>query len=242
MSANSDKLVVKNRILSALPAEEYKRLLPNLKPVALEYKQVIYEPNKPIRYVYFPNDGVICLLSTVMGRTAVEIGLLGNEGMLGIPIFLGTNSTPHLAIVQASGSALRLKANFLREEFKHGGRLQDILLRFTQAQLIMIAQTAVCNRLHALDGRLSRCLLLMHDRVDGDEFHLTQNLMSQMLGVQRTGVTAAAGILQKKNMIGYTRGKIAMLDRPRLEDNACECYWIIKKEFERLGIGRLPLL
>jgi len=241
MSANSDKLL-KNRILRALPAEEYKHLLPNLKPVALEYKQVIYEPNKPIRYVYFPNDGVICLLSTVMGRTAVEIGLLGSEGMLGIPIFLGTNSTPHLAIVQASGSALRLKANFLGEEFKRGGKLQEMLLRFTQAQLIMISQTAVCNRLHALDGRLSRYLLLMHDRVDGDEFHLTQNLMSQMLGVQRTGVTAAAGILQKKNMIGYTRGKIAMLDRPRLEDNACECYWIIKKEFERLGIGRLPLL
>ena len=242
MSANSDKLVVKNRILSALPAEEYKRLIHNLKPVALEYKQVIYEPNKPIRYVYFPNDGVICLLSTVMGRTAVEIGLLGNEGMLGIPIFLGTNSTPHLAIVQASGSALRLKANFLGEEFKRGGKLQEMLLRFTQAQLIMISQTAVCNRLHALDGRLSRYLLLMHDRVDGDEFHLTQNLMSQMLGVQRTGVTAAAGILQKRNMIGYTRGKIAMLDRRRLEDNACECYWIIKEEFERLGIGRLPLL
>ncbi len=242
MSANSDKLVVKNRILSALPAEEYKRLLPNLKPVALEYKQVIYEPNKRIRYVYFPNDGVICLLSTVMGRTAVEIGLLGNEGMLGIPIFLGTNSTPHLAIVQASGSALRLKANFLGEEFKRGGKLQEMLLRFTQAQLIMISQTAVCNRLHALDGRLSRYLLLMHDRVDGDEFHLTQNLMSQMLGVQRTGVTAAAGILQKKNMIGYSRGKIAVLDRLRLEENACECYWIVKEEFERLGTGRLPLL
>ncbi len=240
MSANSDGLV-KNRILSALPTEEYKRLLPNLKPFTLEYKQVLYEPNKPIRYVYFPNDGVICLLSTVIRRTAVEIGLLGNEGMLGIPIFLGTNSTPHLAIVQASGSAMRLKANFLREEFKRGGRLQDMLLRFTQAQLIMISQTAVCNRLHALDGRLSRCLLLMHDRVDGDEFQLTQNLISQMLGVQRTGVTAAAGILQKKKMIGYSRGKIAVLDRLRLEDSACECYWIVKEEFDRLGTGRLPI-
>jgi len=240
MSANS-QMLVKNRILSALPAEEYKRLLPNLRLVTLEYKQVLYEPNKPIRYVYFPNDGIICLLSTVIGRTAVEIGLLGNEGMLGIPIFLGTNSTPHLAIVQASGSAMRLKANFLREEFKRGGRLQEILLRFTQAQIIMISQTAVCNRLHALDGRLSRYLLLMHDRVDGDEFQLTQNLISQMLGVQRTGVTAAAGILQKKKMIGYSRGKIAVLDRLRLEDNACECYWIVKEEFDRLGSGRPPI-
>jgi len=239
MSANSDMLV-KNHILSSLPAEEYKRLLPNLKPVALEYNQVLYEPNKTIRHTYFPNDGVICLLS-VIKRTAVEVGLLGNEGMLGLPVFLGTNSTPHLAIVQAPGSAMRLKANLLREEFKRGGKLQDMLLRFTQAQLVMIAQTAVCNRVHTLDGRLSRCLLLMHDRVDGDEFQLTQTLISQMLGVQRTGVTAAAGILQKKKMIGYSRGKIAVLDRLRLEDNACECYWIVKEEYERLGAGRPPL-
>jgi CRP-like cAMP-binding protein len=239
MSAKFD-MVVKNRILRALPAAEYSRLLPHLKPVTLEYKQVLYKPNKPIRDVYFPNDGVICLLSAVINRIAVEIGLLGNEGMLGIPVFLGTNSTPHLAIVQAPGSALRMRANLLREEFKRGGKLQDMLLRFTQAQLIMIAQTAVCNRLHGLDGRLSRCLLLMHDRVDGDEFHLTQNLISQMLGVQRTGVTAAAGILQKKKMIVYSRGKISVLDRPRLEDNACECYWIVKEEFDRLGAGRLP--
>src|SRR5260370_9804711 len=132
MSADSDMLV-KNRILSTLPDEEYKRLLPNLKPVTLEYKQVLYEPNKLIRYVYFPNDGVICLLSTVIRRTAVEIGLLGNEGMLGIPIFLGTNSTPHLAMVQASGSAMRLKAHFLREYFKRGGRLQDLLLQIGRA-------------------------------------------------------------------------------------------------------------
>ena len=240
MSANSD-MVVKNHILSSLPAEEYKRLLPNLKPVALEYNQVLYEPNKPIRYAYFPNDGVICLLSTVIRRTAVEVGLLDSEGMLGLPVFLGTNSAPHLAIVQAPGSAMRLKANLLREEFKRGGKLQDMLLRFTQAQLIMIAQTAVCNRVHALDGRLSRCLLLMHDRVDGDEFQLTQTLISKMLGVQRTGVTAAAGILQKKKMIGYSRGKIAVLERLRLEDNACECYWIVKEEYERLGAGRPPL-
>src|SRR5260370_9117608 len=240
MSANSD-MSVKNRILSALPAEEYKRLLPNLKPVTLEYKQVLYEPNKPIRYVYFPNDGVICLLSTVIRRTAVEIGLLGNEGMLGIPIFLGTNSTPHLAMLQASGSAMRLKAHFLREEFKRGGRLQDLLLRFTQAQLIMIAQTAVANRLHALDGRLSRCLLLMHDRVDGDEFQLTQILISQMLGVQRTGVTAAAGILQKKNMIGYSRRKIADLGRLRFADNACEGYCILEEALARLEARRAPI-
>jgi CRP-like cAMP-binding protein len=228
-------MLVRNRILSALPAAEYNRLRRHLKLVTLQYKEVLYEPNKHIKYVYFPNDGVICLLSTASKRVAVEIGLLGNEGMLGIPVFLGANSTPHLALVQAPGSALRIEANLLREEFKRGGKLQDLLLRFTQAQLIMIAQTAACNRVHGIDGRLSRCLLLMHDRVDGDEFQLTQNLISQMLGVQRTGVTAAAGLLQKKKMIGYRRGRIAVLDRPRLEDNACECYWIVKEAFDRLG-------
>jgi CRP-like cAMP-binding protein len=236
MSSSSDMLV-RNRILSALPAAEYNRLRRHLKLVTLQYKEVRYEPNKHIKYVYFPNDGVICLLSTASKRVAVEIGLLGNEGILGIPVFLGANSTPHLALVQAPGSAMRIEANLLREEFKRGGKLQDLLLRFTQAQLIMIAQTAVCNRLHGIDGRLSRCLLLMHDRVNGDEFQLTQNLISQMLGVQRTGVTAAAGLLQKKKMIGYRRGRIAVLDRLRLEDNTCECYWIVKEEFDRLGPG-----
>ena len=241
MSSSSD-LLVRNGILRALPAAEYNRLRPHLKLVTLQYKEVIYEPNKYIKYVYFPNDGVICLLSTAIKRVAVEIGLLGNEGMLGIPICLGANSTPHLALVQAPGSAMKIKANLLREEFKRGGKLQDLLLRFTQAQLIMIAQTAACNRIHGIDGRLSRCLLLMHDRVDGDEFQLTQILISQMLGVQRTGVTAAAGILQKKMMIGYRRGRIAVLDRLRLEDNACECYWIVKEEFDRLGLRGPSLL
>jgi len=232
---------VRNRILNALPAEEFSRLLPNLKRVTLEYKQVLYEPNKPIRYVYFPNAGVITVLSNMIDRIIVEVGLVGNEGMLGLPIFLGTNSTPHLAIVQASGSAMKIKANVLREEFKRGGKLQDLLLRFTQAQLIMIAQTAVCIRLHPLDGQLTRCLLLMHDRVDGDEFKLTQNAISQMLGVQRTGVTAAAGTLQKKKMIHYSRGQIAILDRQRLEDNCCECYWIVKEELDRLDHTEDPL-
>jgi CRP-like cAMP-binding protein len=233
MVANS-ALPPKNRILAALPAGEYERLLPNLKPVALEYKQVLYEPHKTIRHVYFPNDGVVSILSTVIDKIAVEVGLMGREGMVGIPVFLGANSTPHQAIVQASGSAMRMKVNVLREEFKRGGKLQDLLLRFTQTQLIMIAQTAVCNRLHTLEGRLSRWLLLIHDRVDGDEFTLTQDIISQMLGVQRTGVTEAAGTLQKKKMIRYSRGKIEILDRPGLEDNACECYWIVKEELDRL--------
>ena len=234
----NSSLSPKNRILAALPAAEYERLLPNLKPVTLEYKQVLYEPNKTIRHVYFPNDGIISMLSTVVDRILVEVGMVGSEGMFGIPVFLGANSTPHQGIVQVAGSAVRMKAGVLREEFKRGGRLQDLLLRYTQAQLVQIAQTAVCNRLHPLEGRLSRWLLMIHDRVDGDEFLLTQDIISQMLGAQRTGVTEAAGTLQKKQMIRYSRGKIAILDRQGLEEAACDCYLIVKEEFDRLAGAR----
>ena len=237
MAATSN-LSLRNRILAALPAAEYERLLPNLKAVTLEYKQVIYEPNKIIRHVYFPNDSVISMLSTVVDRVLVEVGLVGSEGIFGIPVFLGVNSTPHQGIVQVAGSAVRMKANLLREEFKRGGKLQDLLLRYTQAHLIMISQTAVCNRIHALDGRLSRWLLMIHDRVDGDEFLLTQDIISQMLGVQRTGVTEAAGDLQKKRMIRYSRGKIQVLNRQALEEMACECFWVVKEEFDRLTGAR----
>lgn len=233
MSANSSRSL-RNRILAALPAAEYERLLPNLKPVTLEYKQVLYEPNKTIRHVYFPNEGVISMISTVIDRTVVEVGLAGREGMVCVAVFLGANSTPHQGIVQVAGNAMRMKAGVLREEFKRGGRLQDLLLRYTQMQMIQIAQTAVCNRLHTIEGRLSRWLLMIHDRVDGDEFLLTQDIISRMLGVQRTGVTGAAGILQKKGMIRYVRGKITILDRQVLEETACECYWIVKEEFDRL--------
>lgn len=233
MSANSNHLL-RNRILAALPAAEYERLLPNLKPVTLEYKQVLYEPNKTIRHVYFPNEGIISMVSTVIDRTVVEVGLAGREGMVCVAVFLGANSTPHQGIVQVAGNAMRMKASVLREEFRRGGKLQDLLLRYTQMQMIQIAQTAVCNRLHTIEGQLSRWLLMIHDRVDGDEFLLTQDIISQMLGVQRTGVTGAAGTLQKKEMIRYVRGKITILDRQALEETACECYWIVKDEFDRL--------
>ena len=237
MSANSS-LSPENRILAALPAAEYERLLPNLKPVALEYKQVLYEPNKTIRYAYFPERGIISMVSTVIDRAVVEVGLAGREGMVCPAVFLGANSTPHQGVVQVAGSAVRVKANLLREEFKRGGRLQDLLLRYTQAQLVQIAQTAVCNRLHPLEGRLSRWLLMTHDRVDGDEFLLTQDVISRMLGAQRTGVTDAAGALQKKGIIRYSRGKIAVLDRQGLEEAACDCYLIVKEEFDRLAGAR----
>lgn len=227
----------RNRILAALPADEMERLLPHLKPVTLEYKQVLYEPNKPIRYSYFPEDSIISMVTTLIDKTVVEVGLAGYEGMVCVATFLGTNTQPHQGLVQGAGTAMRMKANVLRDEFKRGGRLQDLLLRYTQAHLVQIAQSTVCNRLHALEARLSRWLLMIHNRVDGDEFLLTQDVISMMLGAQRTGVTEAAGGLQKKGVIRYSRGSIAILDRHKLEETSCECYWIVKNEYDRLTVA-----
>lgn len=227
----------RNRILAALPAEEYERLLPHLKPVTLEYKQVLYEPHKSIRYDYFPEDSVISMVTTLIDKAVVEVGLAGYEGMVCVATFLGANSTPHQGIVQGQGSAMRIKTSALRDEFKQGGRLQELLLRYTQVHLVQIAQTSVCNRLHALEARLSRWLLMLHDRVDGDRFWLTQDIISMMLGAQRTGVTDAASSLQKKGVISYSRGSMAILDRRKLEETACECYWIVKEEYERLTVA-----
>ncbi|HEY0323060.1 MAG TPA: Crp/Fnr family transcriptional regulator [Pyrinomonadaceae bacterium] len=224
----------RNRILAALPSAEYKRLLPHLKPVTLEYKQVLYEPHKTIRYSYFPEDSIISMVTTLIDKTVVEVGLVGYEGMVCVATFLGTNSTPHQGIVQGQGSAMRIKASVLRDEFKRGGRLQELLLLYTQAHLIQVSQTSVCNRLHGLETRLSRWLLMIHDRVDGDQFQLTQDIISMMLGAQRTGVSNAAGTLQKKGIISYSRGRLEILDRQKLEETACECYWIIREEYDRL--------
>lgn len=237
MSANSSVLP-RNQILAALPADEYERLLPHLKPVTLEYRQILYEPHKIIRYSYFPEDSVISMVSSVIDKTVVEVGLAGREGMVCAATFLGVNSSPHQGIVQVAGGAMRMRASALRDEFKRGGKLQDLLLLYTQAHLVQIAQTSVCNRLHALEARLSRWLLMIHNRVDGDEFLLTQDIISIMLGAQRTGVTDAAGALQKKGIISYRRGRIVILDRQKLEERSCECYWIVKEEYDRLTGAR----
>jgi CRP-like cAMP-binding protein len=229
-----------NRILAALPADEYERLLPHLKPVILEYRHVLIEPHKIIQYSYFPEDSIISMVSTVMDKTIVEVGLAGREGMVCVATFLGANSSPHQGIVQGQGSAMRIKASVLREEFKRGGRLQELLLRYTQAHLVQVAQTSVCNRLHALEARLSRWLLMIHDRADGDEFLLTHDIISMMLGAQRTGVTDTAGVLQKKRIISYSRGRLSILDRQKLEETSCECYWIVREEYDRLTRARTP--
>jgi hypothetical protein len=233
MSTNSI-VQPKNRILAALPGDEYQRLLPHLKPVTLEYKQVVIEPHKTIRYSYFPEDCIISMVSTMIDKMVVEVGLAGYEGMACVATFLGVNSTPHQGIVQGQGSAQRIKASVLRDEFKRGGKLQDLLLQYTQAHLVQIAQTAVCNRLHALEERLSRWLLMIQNRVEGNQFQLTQDIISTMLGAQRTGVTDAASTLQKKGIISYSRGRIEILDRQKLEETACECYWIVRDEYDRL--------
>jgi CRP-like cAMP-binding protein len=225
----------RNRILAALPASEFERLLPHLKTVPLEYKQVLFEPHKPIRHAYFPEDSIISMVSTLIDKTVVEVGMVGREGMACVATFLGANSTPQQGIVQGQGSAMKMKASVLCDEFKRGGRLQDILLRYTQAHLVQIAQTAVCNRLHTLEVRLSRWLLMIHDRVDGDEFLLTQDIISTMLGAQRTGITDAAGTFQKKGIISYRRGRMAILNRQKLEEMSCECYWIVREEYDRLS-------
>jgi CRP-like cAMP-binding protein len=242
MSADSN-LQPRNRILAALSTEEIERLRPHLKPVTLEYKQVLYEPHKTIRYSYFPNDSVISMVTTVIDKTVVEVGLAGSEGMVCVATFLGAATTPHQGLVQVAGQAMRIKANVLRDEFKRGGRLQDLLLRYTQAHLVQISQTSVCNRLHALEARLSRWLLMIHNRVDGNQFLLTQDIISTMLGAQRTGVTEAAGSLQKKRIISYSRGRITILDRQKLEETSCECYWIVRDEYERLyeNLSRVTL-
>ena len=193
-----------------------------------------------MRYDYFPEDSIISMVSTVIDKTVVEVGLAGHEGMVCVATFLGANSTPHQGLVQGQGSAQRIKANVLRDEFKRGGRLQELLLRYTQAHLVQIAQTSVCNRLHALESRLSRWLLMIHDRVDGDCFLLTHDVISIMLGAPRTGVTGAAGTLQKKGIISYSRGRITILDRQKLEETACECYWIVREEYDRLTGPRTP--
>jgi CRP-like cAMP-binding protein len=226
---------VENRILASLPAAEYERLLPHLKPVFLEYKQVLFEAHKTIRYAYFPEESVISMVSTVFEKTVVEVGLAGPDEMACVATFLGANSTPHTGIVQRQGRAMRIRANVLKDQFKLGGTLQELLLRHTQALLVQIAQTSVCNRLHGLETRLCRWLLMIHDRVQGDEFLLTQDIISMMLGAQRTGVTEAAGALQKRRIIGYSRGKIVILDRQKLEETSCECYWIVREECDRLN-------
>jgi CRP-like cAMP-binding protein len=223
-----------NRILKSLPLEEYERLSAYLEPVSLPLGEVLCHPDEPITHVYFPNRGTVSLVSNFEDGTSVEVGMVGNEGMFGVCVFLGSVSTPLLAQVQLPGEGLRMRADLLKREFKKCCQLQDLLLRYTQAFIMQVAQTAACNRAHPIEGRLARWLLMCEDRANSRELELTHEFIATMLGTRRAGVTEAAGGLKTRGLIDYRRGHITVLDRQGLESVTCECYPIVKKEFARL--------
>ena len=230
-----------NHLLAALPAPDYARLLPDLEPIAMPLGWVVYESGGHIGYVYFPTTSIVSLLYVIESGASAEIAIAGNEGLVGISLFMGGDSTPSRAVVQSAGEGFRVKASVLKKEFALGGDLQHLALRYTQALITQMAQTAVCNRHHTLDQQLCRWLLLSLDRLPGNELRMTQELIANMLGVRREGVTVAAGDLQAAGLIHYSRGHIIILDRAGLEQRVCECYAVVKKEFDRLLPYRLPL-
>lgn len=224
---------IQNRLLAALPREEYERLLPNLEAVHLPHGKIIYHVGDIVRYAYFLNDGQISMLSITEEGTTIEVAMVGSEGAVGIPIILRSNKTPCEVMVQISvKSAMKVKAEVLRNEFDRGGKFQDLMLRYTQVLLTQITQSAVCNRFHTSEQRLARWLLIANDLVKSDTFCLTHEFIAHMLGTTRTGVTMAAGVLQRARLISYSRGKIMVLDRKGLEASSCECYKVIREEFD----------
>lgn len=222
-----------NHLLSALPNKEYERLRPHLELISLSLGEVLYEAGTAIRYVYFPNDSMISLLSLQSEGEAIEVGVVGREGMVGLPVFLGTNFSPNLVIVQVADGAMRMKAAALKRELGRGGALTRLLLRYTQARLIQISQTAACNSLHKVRERFCRWLLLVHDCVGADDFPLTHELISGMLGVRRASITAAAHSLQEAGLIRYCHGHMTILDRQGLERTACDCYRLAAADVSR---------
>lgn len=223
-----------NHLLEKLTKCEFDRLSPNLELVSLALGQIMYESGDKPHYVYFPASGIISLLNVMENGASAEIAVVGNEGILGITVFMGGGSTPIRAVVQSAGSSYRIKANILLTEFNLAGPLQHFLLRYTQALMTQMAQTAACNRHHTIDQQLCRWLLLSFDRLNGDTLYMTQELIANMLGVRREGVTEAACKLQSSGLIKYSRGKITILDRPNLEKRCCECYAVVKAEFDKL--------
>jgi CRP-like cAMP-binding protein len=229
-----------NHLLAALPAEDYARLLPHLELIAMPLGWALYESGGHLGYIYFPTTSIVSLLYVLESGASAEIAITGNEGLVGISLFMGGESTSNRAVVQSAGNGYRLRATILKKEFALGGELQHLALRFTQALITQMAQTAVCNRHHALDQQLCRWLLLSLDRLDGNELLMTQELIANMLGVRREGVTEAAGKLQAAGVIHYARGHIQVLDRAKLEKRVCECYGVVKREIDRLLPYKLP--
>ena len=233
---------LQNHILAALPPADYARLLPDLELVSLPLGWSIYESGGKLDCVHFPTNCIVSLLYVMENGSSAEIAVVGNEGVVGISLFMGGESTPSRAVVQSAGHGYRLKAAVLKTEFERGGPLQHLLLRFTQALITQMTQTAVCNRHHAVHQQLCRWLLLSLDRLTGNELVMTQELIANMLGVRREGVTEAAGKLQAEGLIHYSRGHITVLDRVQLEARVCECYAVVKKEYDRLLPESLPAL
>ncbi|MGO9514445.1 MAG: Crp/Fnr family transcriptional regulator [Steroidobacteraceae bacterium] len=223
-----------NHLLAALPDAEWRRWLPELESIDMPLGQVLYESGNTLSHVYFPTTSIVSLLYVMEDGASAEIAVVGNEGIVGISLFMGGGSTPSRAVVQSAGTGLRLNAQMLKDEFNQNGPVLHLLLRYTQALITQMAQTAVCNRHHSLDRQLCRWLLLSLDRLRDNELVMTQELIANMLGVRREGVTGAALRLQEAGLIRYTRGHITILDRAGLEKRTCECYAVVKKEYDRL--------
>ena len=229
-----------NHLLAALPDEDYARLAPDLELIPMPLGWAVYESGGRLSYLYFPTTSIVSLLYVMESGASAEIAITGNEGLVGISLFMGGESTPSRAVVQSEGNGYRLKASALKREFSAGGNLQHLALRYTQALITQMAQTAVCNRHHSVDKQLCRWLLLSLDRLENSELVMTQELIANMLGVRREGVTEAAGKLQKDGVIHYSRGRISVLSRAKLEERVCECYAVVKKEYDRLLPYQLP--
>ncbi|MGQ0622200.1 MAG: Crp/Fnr family transcriptional regulator [Panacagrimonas sp.] len=223
-----------NHLLAALSTEVQARLFPHLEKVPLPLGKVLYESGDALRHVYFPTDSIVSLLYVMENGASAEISVVGNEGLIGIALFMGGESTPSRAIVQSAGTAYRMPGQRIKDEFNRHGELLLLMLRYTQSLITQMAQTAVCNRHHSIDQQLCRWLLLSLDRLPSNRLTMTQELIANMLGVRREGVTDAAGKLQKLGVIKYVRGAITVLDRPKLEHLSCECYAVVRKETERL--------
>src|SRR6266853_1095717 len=222
------RLPVANNMLAALPRKQYQGLLSGMESVALRFGEVLYEPGERIRFVYFPGDSLVSLLTLVDGQSALEVGMVGREGMVGVPLSLGADVSPVRALVQGAGAAMRMKAARFSEEIRKSPQLQQEVNRYTGVLMAQITQTAACNRFHVVEARLARWLLMTRDRLRSDEFPLTHAFLGHMLGVRRVGVTMAAHALQKRKLIAYSRGRIRILDRRRLEDAACSCYELVR--------------
>jgi CRP-like cAMP-binding protein len=223
-----------NHILAALPADDLARLQPDLELIQMPLGWAVYESGGRMHYLYFPTTSIVSLLYVMESGASAEIAVTGNEGLVGISLFMGGESTPSRAVVQNGGNGYRLKASALKREFATGGQLHHLALRYTQALITQMAQTAVCNRHHSVDQQLCRWLLLSLDRMQNSDLLMTQELIANMLGVRREGVTEAAGKLQKDGVIHYSRGHISILSRAKLEARVCECYAVVKKEYDRL--------